>query len=75
MLDFGSKIGKDGRMNRLLSKIRYSPKGRGANGNGVGHVRVVHSRAATRRSSYVLTAAETAMCTCPDFCERDHANE
>ena len=74
MRDFGSKIGKDGRMNRLLSKIRHSRKGRGANGN-VGHVRVVDSRAATRRSSYVLTAAETAMCACPDFCERDHANE
>jgi hypothetical protein len=23
----------------------------------------------------VLTRAETAECTCPDFCERDHANE
>jgi hypothetical protein len=23
----------------------------------------------------VLTRAETAECTCPDFCERDHGNE
>lgn len=22
-----------------------------------------------------LTTAETAECTCPDFCERDHDNE
>jgi hypothetical protein len=22
-----------------------------------------------------LTTAETAECTCPEFCERDHANE
>jgi hypothetical protein len=29
----------------------------------------------TARSTPVLTTAETAECTCPDFCERDHANE
>jgi hypothetical protein len=23
----------------------------------------------------VLSRAETAECTCPEFCERDHANE
>ena len=23
----------------------------------------------------VLTRAETAECTCPDFCERDHEND
>jgi hypothetical protein len=23
----------------------------------------------------LLTRAETAECTCPDFCERDHDNE
>jgi hypothetical protein len=23
----------------------------------------------------LLTTAETAECTCPEFCERDHANE
>jgi hypothetical protein len=62
-------------MNRLLSKIRHSQRGATANGNGVSHVRVVRRRVATRRADYVLTAAETAPCTCPDFCERDHDNE
>jgi len=62
-------------MNRLLSKIRHSQKDGATNGNGVSHVRVVRGRAAARRSGYVLTAAETAQCTCPDFCERDHGNE
>lgn len=62
-------------MNRLLSKIRHSSKDGAANGNGVSHASVIRSRASTRRSSYVLTAAETAPCTCPDFCERDHCNE
>jgi hypothetical protein len=74
-LDFGSETGNDERMNRLLSKIRHSPKPAGANGDGVKLVRVVPGRASARRSSYVLTAAETAACTCPDFCERDHGNE
>ena len=27
------------------------------------------------RPVYVLTRAETAECTCPDVCERDHSNE
>jgi hypothetical protein len=27
------------------------------------------------RPVYVLTRAETAECTCPDACERDHSNE
>jgi hypothetical protein len=62
-------------MNRLLSKIWHNPKPGAANGDGVSHLRVVPSRVSTRRSSYVLTAAETARCTCPDFCERDHGNE
>jgi hypothetical protein len=62
-------------MNRLLSKLRQGQKGQSANGNGVSHVRVVSGRPAVARSSYVLTAAETAPCTCPDFCERDHDNE
>jgi hypothetical protein len=63
-------------MNRLLSKIRHSPRPTDANGNGDGgkHVRIAPT-VSTRRSSYVLTAAETAPCTCPDFCERDHGNE
>jgi hypothetical protein len=28
-----------------------------------------------RRGAYVRTKAETAECTCPDFCERDHGND
>jgi len=28
-----------------------------------------------RRTLYVLSRAEMAECTCPDPCERDHANE
>jgi len=75
-LDFGSEIWESAlRMNRLLSKLRHGD--RTTNGNGVGHVRVAGrnaSRPSTRRA-YVLTAAETAPCTCPDFCERDHENE
>ncbi len=62
-------------MNRLLSKIRPSQRNDAANGNGVSHVRIVRGRASSPRSRYVLTAAETAPCTCPDFCERDHDNE
>ena len=62
-------------MNRLLSKIRHSTKPAAVNGDGVKHVRAVPAYASTRRSSYVLSAAETAPCTCPDFCERDHGNE
>ena len=61
-------------MNRLLSKIRHSPKA--AAGAAVGKpARVAPLRASPGRASYVLTAAETAPCTCPDFCERDHGNE
>ncbi len=62
-------------MNRLLSKLRQGQKAQTSDGNGVSHVRVVSDRPAVARSGYVLTAAETAPCTCPDFCERDHDNE
>jgi hypothetical protein len=62
-------------VNRLLSKIRPSPKPAAADGAGGTPARTVSGRVSARRSSYVLTAAETAPCTCPDFCERDHDNE
>jgi hypothetical protein len=62
-------------MNRLLSKIRQSQKDGGASANGNGHVRIVRGRPSSPRRGYVVTAAETAPCTCPDFCERDHDNE
>jgi hypothetical protein len=66
-------------MNRLLSKLRTGARIEPASGNGTSHVRVVGvgrdgGRARTR-SAYVLTAAETAPCTCPEACERDHGNE
>jgi hypothetical protein len=28
-----------------------------------------------RRETYVQCTAETAECTCPDFCERDHDHD
>jgi hypothetical protein len=34
-----------------------------------------HSWVHGGRPVYVLTRAETVECTCPDACERDHANE
>ena len=66
-------------MNRLLSKLRTGARIERASGNGNSHVRVLRvGREAGRaraRSAYVLTAAETAPCTCPEACERDHGNE
>jgi hypothetical protein len=63
-------------MNRLLSKLRHLDRSAAPNGNGVSHVRIVaRERHSSPFPSYVLTAAETAPCTCPEFCERDHANE
>jgi hypothetical protein len=63
-------------MNRLLPKLRHSERNEGTTGNGVSHVRIVGSAPRPRsRRAYVLTAAETAPCTCPEFCERDHGNE
>jgi hypothetical protein len=29
----------------------------------------------TEPDDEIITRAETAECTCPDFCERDHDNE
>jgi hypothetical protein len=75
VLDFGSEMRKDRSMNRLLSKIRRTQKDATTNGNGVSHLRVVRGPLSAPRAGYVLTAAETAPCTCPDFCERDHDNE
>jgi hypothetical protein len=62
-------------MNRMLSKIRHGQRDAAANANGVSHVRVVSGRASSPLRGYVLTAAETAPCTCPEFCEGDHDNE
>ena len=63
-------------MNRLLSKLRHGDRTEAATGSNVSHVRIVGRDRRPRSScAYVLTAAETAPCTCPDFCERDHENE
>ena len=64
-------------MNRLISRVRGRGREAGSsNGNGINHERATGSGLRTaRRASYVVTAAESASCTCPDFCERDHANE
>ena len=59
-------------MTRLLSRLF----GRSRNGfNGQSEHRSAHGRSRAGRARYVLTAAETAPCTCPDFCERDHEND
>jgi hypothetical protein len=45
-------------------------------GNGVSHVHVMPTRRQRAyRARYVVTSAESAPCTCPDFCERDHGND
>jgi hypothetical protein len=36
---------------------------------------VEHDVPEEEHDAEVLTRAETAECTCPDFCERDHDNE
>jgi hypothetical protein len=57
-------------MTRLLARLRARVRS-GLNGNG-------HAPLQTRpesRARYVVTAAESAPCTCPEFCERDHENE
>jgi hypothetical protein len=54
-------------MNRFVAKIVGRPNGNGG------------SATATQRpqlpTGYVITKAESAPCTCPDFCERDHEND
>jgi hypothetical protein len=61
-------------MTRLLSRLR--PRALHLNGNGHSGPRFLGPPVRReRRARYVVTAAESAPCTCPDFCERDHANE
>jgi hypothetical protein len=62
-------------MTRLLSRLRARTQER-SNGNGHRGPRLLGPPVRRdARTRYVLTAAESAPCTCPDFCERDHANE
>lgn len=51
-------------MNHFIAKIVGRP-----NGNGGA------ARRKKPRAAYVVTTAETAPCTCPGFCERDHEND
>ncbi len=61
-------------MTRLLSRLRARARTlSNGNGNGAAPLSPAASRAA--RAGYVLTAAESAPCTCPEFCERDHEND
>jgi hypothetical protein len=59
-------------MTRLFSRLRARARTL-SNGNGAAPLSAPASRAA--RAGYVLTAAESAPCTCPEFCERDHEND
>ena len=73
LVDFGSEICHDQEVTRLLSKRKS--RDRTAERTHAGG-RVSSSRAApSARASYVVTAAESAPCTCPEFCERDHEND
>jgi hypothetical protein len=54
-------------MTRLLSRLRQRVW---FNGHAV-----ERSAVRQKRLRYVVTAAESAPCTCPDFCERDHGAE
>ena len=56
-------------MTRLLSMLRERVRF-----NGNGHSEPAPARRQSRMR-YVVTAAESAPCTCPDFCERDHGAE
>jgi hypothetical protein len=61
-------------MTRLLSRLRD----RFSNGNGNGYRGPRFLGPPVRldaRRGYVVTAAESAPCTCPDVCERDHGAE
>jgi hypothetical protein len=69
-LDFGSEIWEDEAMTRLLLKLRDRVR---LNGNG--HTAVRRPGRRESRMRYVVTTAESASCTCPDFCERDHGAE
>jgi hypothetical protein len=57
-------------MTRLLTRLRDRVLG-----NGNGHSSQQRAVRREVRTRYVVTAAESAPCRCPDFCERDHAAE
>jgi hypothetical protein len=56
------------------------PNGRSRTDGATEHVladsrRSVADGAELRRRDYVLSAAEQAECSCPEFCERDHETD
>ena len=53
-------------MNRFIAKIVARPNGNGGGGRSTQH---------QERRGHVVTRAESAPCTCPDACERDHEND
>ena len=57
-------------MTRLFSRLRDRVWF-----NGNGHANRPRPVRREIRMRYVVTAAESAPCTCPDFCERDHGAE
>lgn len=83
--DIGCTVGRNG----LASSCgRAACPACGCSGTNLSTIRLLHSATATRtqctcghtwtrgeRPVYVLTRAETADCSCPDPCERDHSNE
>ena len=52
-------------MNRFIAKIVARPTGGGER----------RSTQRQERRGHVVTRAESAPCTCPDACERDHEND
>ena len=83
--DVGCTVGSDG---VATSCGRSGCPACGCSGTYLSTIRLLDSATAVRttctcghswvrgeRPVYVLTRAETSECTCPDPCERDHANE
>jgi hypothetical protein len=62
-------------MNRLLAKLRPGEREERANGARLRPLLGSQVARTNARHGYVLNAAETTPCTCPEFCERDHGNE
>jgi hypothetical protein len=76
MVDFGSEICHHQEVTRLLSRLKSRDRLVERNGNGSAPAPAPGSAARrSARARYVVTAAESAPCTCPEFCERDHENE
>jgi hypothetical protein len=62
-------------MNRLIANLLHRPTRSNGNGNGVAPSGPSGTHTLSRRARYVVTRAESAPCTCPDPCERDHEND